>query len=229
MIPSGTIGAGSGTTTWQAIPRVSQSGTCSYDSADTVCTGCQDTNPVTLQPGGGQCAAFGAQVFGGCEVPGGVLNAQLAIDTEVAINVVSDGAGNVTTDVTVSASNPALSTAAGLVSVDAASIFTSVSTGDPAQLQNDLNPMFAGQLLGAFTAGTNDLVLDSDDSTGIGEELPVVTTAVTPTSTPNVALDYDNFQLTLTIVASGTPLIVDDAGCDFNEPGTAVTLPVVSN
>ena len=104
-----------------------------------------------------------------------------------------------------------------------------MATGIPAQLQNDLNPTFAGELLGAFTLGGNDLVLDSNAATGIGEELPVVTTPVTPTSSPNVALNYENFSLTLTIVASGTPLIVDDAGCDFNQPGTAVTLPVVSN
>jgi hypothetical protein len=226
MMSTGTVGEGAGSTSWQAIPRVSQSGSCSYDAANTVCTGCQDTDPVTLQPGGGQCAAFGAQVFGGCEVPGGVLNAQLAIDATVSIDVTSDGAGNVDTDVTISASNPALSTAAGLVTIDAASIFTSATSANPALLQNDLNPIYAGQILGAFTGGGNVILLDSDATSvpGIGIELPVVTTAVTPISDP-VSFDYDNFSLTLTIQASGTPLLVDDAGCDFNFPGSPVSIP----
>ena len=164
--------------------------------------------------------------MGGCEVPGGVLNAQLAIDTTIAIAVSSTGDGNVSTDVTVSASNPSLSVAAGLVTVDAASIFTSVATGVPSQLQNDLNPAFAGRFLGEFTGGTNVLVLDSDPDTGLGVELPIVDTAVTPTSSPNVGFNYDTFSLTLTITADGTPLIVDDAGCIFDLPGTPASLPV---
>ena len=41
------------------------------------------------------------------------------------------------------------------VFIDAASILTSVATGVPSQLQNDLNPAFAGMLLGAFTGGGN--------------------------------------------------------------------------
>jgi hypothetical protein len=41
-----------------------------------------------------------------------------------------------------------------------------------------------------------------------------------------VAFDYETFSLTLTIQASGTPLIVDDAGCIFDLPGDPVVLPV---
>jgi len=178
---------------------------------------------VTLQPGGGQCAQFGTKIFGGCEVPGGVLNAQLAIDATVNINVSSTGDGNVTTDVSVKADNPALGTAAGLVTVDAATIFTGATSGVPALLTNNLNPIYAGQVLGAFTGGGNSLVLDSNAATGIGVEMPVATTAFLPTSNP-VSFNYDNFSVTLTITASGTPLIVDDAGCSFNFPGTAVNI-----
>ena len=216
------VGAGSGSTTWQALPTTATG--CTYNGTDTTCTGCTITGPSV--PGGGQCGQFGAQIVGGCEVPGGVLNAQLAIDTTIAIAVSSTGDGNVTTDVTVTASNPALGTAAGLVSVDAASIFTSVGTGVPAQLQNNLNPAFAGQLLGAFTLGGNTLTLDSNAGTGLGVEIPTVATAVTPTSSPSVEFDYDTFSLTLTIQASGTPLVVDDAGCIFDQPGNPATLPV---
>lgn len=94
----------------------------------------------------------------------------------------------------------------------------------PALLQNDLNPIYAGQILGAFTGGGNQLTRDSNAATGIGVELPITTTAVTPISDP-VLFDYDNFWLTLTIQASGTPLVVDDAGCDFNFPNTPVSIP----
>jgi len=107
------------------------------------------------------------------------------------------------------------------VTVDAASIFTSATSGVPASLSNGLNPAFAGQVLGAFTGGGNILLLDNDPLTGIGIEMPDETVAFTPTSDP-VAFNYDNFSVTLTITASGTPLIVDDAGCVFNFPGAPV-------
>jgi hypothetical protein len=218
-------GAFSGSTTWNAVPTTATG--CTYDSVNTICTDCTITGPAV--PGGGQCAQFGTQVVGGCEVPGGVLNAQLAIDTQILIAVSSTGDGNVDSDVTVTAVNPALSTAAGLVTVDAASIFTS-ATGTPSQLQNDLNPAFAGQVLGAFTGGGTVLTLDSDAGTGIGVELPVATTAFTPSAPAGgtASFDYDTFSLTLTIVASGTPLIVDDAGCVFDDPGTPFTCTSVA-
>jgi hypothetical protein len=216
------VGSGSGTTDWQALPTTATG--CTYDSVDTVCTGCTITGPSV--PGGGQCGQFGTQVVGGCEVPGGVLNAQLAIDTTISVSVSSVADGNVTHEVTVLASNPALGTAAGLVTVDDATIFTSVATGTPGSLENALNSAFAGRLLGEFTLGGNVLLLDSDESTGLGAEIPTAVTAVVPSSSPDVAFDYETFSLTLTIQASGTPLIVDDAGCIFDLPGDPVVLPV---
>jgi hypothetical protein len=216
------VGSGSGTTDWQALPTTATG--CTYDSVDTVCTGCTITGPSV--PGGGQCGQFGTQVVGGCEVPGGVLNAQLAIDTTISVSVSSVADGDVTHDVTVLASNPALGTAAGLVTVDDATIFASVTTGTPGSLENGLNPALAGRLLGEFTLGGNVLLLDNDASTGLGVEIPTAVTAVAPTSSPDVAFDYETFSLTLTIQASGTPLIVDDAGCIFDLPGDPVVLPV---
>jgi len=214
------VGVGSGSTSWRAEPTTGSG--CTYDSVTTTCSGC--TAILPLVPGGGQCAQFGTPVIHGCEVPGGVLNAQLAIDATVTIDIASTGDGNVSTGVTIAASNPALSTAAGLVTVDAATIFTSVTSGTPAQLTNGLNPAFAGQVLGFFTGGSNNLVLDGNPGTGPGVEILPATTPVVPASPGPTLFDYDTFSLTLTITASGTPLIVDDAGCVFNFPGTAVSI-----
>ena len=152
-------------------------------------------------------------------------------NTTITLEVSSTGDGNVTHDFSVIASNPALGTAAGLVSVDAASLFANVTSGSPAQLQNDLNPAVAGDILGLFTGGGNVLLLDSDPSSvpgnlNNGVEIPTVTTPVTPTSSPAIGFNYETFSLVLTIQASGTPLIVDDAGCIFDEPGGPAVLPV---
>ncbi|MGB5810230.1 MAG: hypothetical protein WBG86_06850, partial [Polyangiales bacterium] len=211
----------------QALPTTATG--CTYDSVSTTCTNCTITGPSV--PGGGQCGAFGTQIVAGCEVPGGVLNAQLAIDVTITLDIASTGNGDVTHDFTVEASNPALGTAAGLVAVDAASLFASVSSGLPAQLQNDLNPAIAGDILGAFTGGGNILLLDNDPASvpsnvNNGIEIPTVVTAVVPTSSPSVAFNYDTFSLLLTIQASGTPLLVDDAGCIFDQTGADVTCPV---
>jgi hypothetical protein len=64
-----------------------------------------------------------------------------------------------------------------------------------------------------------------------GDEIPTAVTAVTPTSAGSVDINYDTFSLLLTIQSSGTPLLVDDAGCTFTPPGTQgapITLPVVA-
>jgi len=129
----------------------------------------------------------------------------------------------------INAENPTLGAAAGLVSVDAATIFTAVATGTPGQLENSLNPEFAGMLLGFFTGGGTVLQLDSDADTGLGVELPVAITPVTPTSSPTIDFNYDTFSLALTIVASGAPLTVNDAGCTWDTQGDPITLPVVPN
>jgi hypothetical protein len=93
------------------------------------------------------------------------------------------------------------------VTVDAASLFASITTGTPGQLQNDLNPAIAGDLLGAFTGGGNTLLLDNNPASvpsnvNNGVEIPTVVTAVTPTSSRTVDINYDSFSLTLTVGAS---------------------------
>jgi hypothetical protein len=158
----------------------------------------------------------------------GVLPEQLAIDMTIQLDIVSDGSNNITHDFTVTAINPALTPAAGLVTVDATSLFASVVGGAPSQLQNDLNPALAGQLLGAFTDGADTLILNNDAADGAGVEIPTVMTAVTTTvpAGGNVTFDYDTFSLTLTNIASGAPLTVDDADCVFDLPGPGINLGV---
>jgi hypothetical protein len=46
---------------------------------------------------------------------------------------------------------------------------------------------------------------------------------------PTIDFNYDTFSLTLTIVASGAPLTVNDAGCTWDTQGDRITLPVVPN
>ncbi len=217
------IGPGLGSSTAQAIPTTATG--CTYDAVETTCTGCTVTGPEV--PNGGQCGQFGTQIVRGCEVPGGVLNAQLAIAVDIISTVSSDGAGNITHGITIDATNPALGTAAGLVTVDAADIFTDVTSGNPSTLTNSLNPEFAGQVLGAFTGGSNILLLDNDAATGIGVEIPDVTTAVVPTSTPSVNIGFGgDFALVLTITASGTALNVDSSSCIFDTLGGGTNFPV---
>ncbi|MEM8608461.1 MAG: hypothetical protein AAGF92_15235 [Myxococcota bacterium] len=222
MMPTGTIGEGTGSTSWNAQPKEATG--CTYDSVDTVCTGCtvSDTGVV----GGGNCGQFGAQIVAGCEVPGGVLNAQLAIDVIVSLDVESTGDGNLSHDISIQAENPSLSAAAGLVTVDGAQVFSEVTSGIPSELSNNLDPAVAGQLLGVFTGGGNTLLLDE-------EILPAIT-AVTPTSAPNVDVNFSgNFLLQLTITSSGTALNVDSASCTFDNPapntGAPIVLPVVAD
>jgi hypothetical protein len=226
VAPSSSIDAGAGSTASRALPKIATAGSCVYDAATTTCSGCVSSGVDA--PGGGDCGAFGVQEFQGCEVQGGVLNSQLAMDVTIQLDIVSDGTGSITHDFTVTAVNPALVPAAGLVTVDAATIFASVAGGSPSQLQNDLNPALAGQPLGAFTGGTNTVILDNDATTGAGVEIPTVTTVVTPTvpAGGSVTFDYDTFSLTLTIVATGAPLTVDDAGCVFDVNGPGITVGV---
>ncbi|MEM9729566.1 MAG: hypothetical protein AAF997_13335 [Myxococcota bacterium] len=218
----GTIGEGSGSTAWNAQPK--EASGCTYDSVTTTCTGC--TISATGVPGGGSCAQFGAPVVGGCEVPGGVLNSQLALDVFVNLDASSTGDGNLTTDVSVVAENPALSTAAALVTVDSADIISNITSGSPNEVTNSLDPAVAGELLGFFTGGTNTLDLDEEILTSI--------TPVTATSFPNVDVNFSgNFLIGLTITASGDSLNVDSSSCTFDNPapstGAPIVLPVVAN
>jgi hypothetical protein len=163
-----------------------------------------------------------------------VLNAQLALDVTINLDILSIGDGNVTSDWIVFVENPALSTAAGLVSVDAASLFASVTTGIPTRLENNLNPAVAGDILGAFTAGGNILLLDSDplsvpSNVNNGVEIPIAVTGVVPTSAGTVDFNYDTFSVLLTIQASGTPLLVNDAGCTFDNPAPNTGAPITCN
>ncbi|MEM8608460.1 MAG: hypothetical protein AAGF92_15230, partial [Myxococcota bacterium] len=212
------IGAGSGATSWQAEPEICNDAV--YDPETTTCT-CTDFGAAV--PGGGNCNQF-ANVVSGCEVPGGVLGAQLSLDVTVALDITSTGDGNVSHDVAIVAQNPSLPAAAGLVTLDGVEVFSDVAGGTPSQLSNLLNPDLAGQLLGVFTGGT--AVLDLDD-----EILPAVT-AVVPPNAASVDINFSgNFLIQLTITASGDSLNVDAASCTFNNPppntGAAITLPVM--
>ncbi|MEM9729567.1 MAG: hypothetical protein AAF997_13340, partial [Myxococcota bacterium] len=213
------IGAGSGSTGWNAQPK--QASGCTYDAETTTCLDCTVSDVGVV--GGGSCAQFGAQVVRGCEVPGGVLNSQLALDVVVSLDASSTGDGNLTTDYAVAAENPALGTAAGLVTVDSADLITSVSSGTPSELTNSLDPAVAGELLGFFTGGGLVLLLDD-------EILPEVTPVV-PSSSPTVDVNFSgNFLIGLTITASGTALNVDSSSCTFDNPapntGAPISFPV---
>ncbi len=217
------IGVGVGQTVWAAIPTTATG--CTYDPVATACTGCTVTGPPV--PGGGQCGQFGTQVVGGCEVPGGVLNAQLAIDVTITLDIVSDGAGNILHGITIRAENPALSTAAGLVNVLGLEVLSVVTSGIPSTLVNALDPAFANTVLGAFTGGSNVLLLDNDPATGLGVEIPTVVTAVTPTSSPSVNFNFSgDFLLELIVNASGTSLNVSGGACLYDAPGDGVQVPV---
>jgi len=204
---------GTPSTAWRALPTTATG--CTYNSVDTTCTNCNITGPSV--PGGGQCGQFGAQIVHGCEVPGGVLNAQLAIDVTVSVTASTPTPGELHTEVGAVATNPALGTAAGLVTVDGAEFFTSITSATPAQVSNIMDPAETGQLLGNYTGGSN--VLDLTDYM-----LPA-DTAIVATSNP-VSINFaGNFLIELTIQASGTALNVDAASCTFDQQGAAVTCP----
>ena len=88
----------------RAVPKIANAGTCVYDSVTTTCSGCVSSGVDA--PGGGDCGAFGVQEFQGCEVPGGVLNSQLALAVDIILDIASDGAGNITHGFSVIATAP---------------------------------------------------------------------------------------------------------------------------
>ncbi|MGB5810774.1 MAG: hypothetical protein WBG86_09605, partial [Polyangiales bacterium] len=76
-------------TAYQALTKECASGKV-YDPEATTCT-CEELGADV--PEGGSCAQFGPPVVAGCEMPGGVLNSQLAFNTFIFFGVTSPGAG----------------------------------------------------------------------------------------------------------------------------------------
>jgi hypothetical protein len=213
--PAGALEAGDGSTSWQAEPK--EATDCVYDAETTTCSDC--TISETGVPGGGSCGQFGPQIVAGCEVPGGVLNTQLALDVVIALDASSTGDGNLTHDVSVSASHPALAAAAGLVTVDSVEVFSAVADGTPAELVNSLDPALEGTLLGDFTQGSTTLELD--------DEILPETTAVTTTAVGTVDVNLTgDLMIGLTVVADGSSLPVDSSSCTFDNPAPNDGAPI---
>ena len=158
----------------------------------------------------------------GCEVVSGTLKNQLAIDTNVFVNADSDGLGNLTVTYDVIAANAGLALAAPLANLNDVTVDTLLSSANPSSIQSKLDPALQGSSVGDFIApvggGLNGFVLSPDD-------VPPVTEAVTPTSFPNVLVNFDPaaILIELVIVSSGAPLNITGDSCTFNNPaGTCI-------
>jgi len=230
------IGACDDTANWRALPKECPTAVWDPDGAggQGSCS-CPDT-PGADVPGGGSCGPFSgaASVVAGCEAPGGVLNAQLALDVFASLAIQSAADTNdVTHSYRVEANAPLLSDAAALTTVDGADVFSDVVGGAPAVLTNRLNPACAFQFLGVFTQGTDTLLLDADPLSSPGctidgvELLPATTPVIPDTTSTQVDLNFSgNFAITLTL-SSGDQIIVDGAGCAFDNPAPTDGSPVI--
>jgi hypothetical protein len=186
-----------------------------YDPITTICT-CEELGADV--PGGGDCAQFGTPVVAGCELPGGVFNTQLAFDTFIFFGVTSPGAGGPGTvdhRARVVLDNPFFATAGGLEQIDSVMVvIASDPPGTPATLVNHLDPALAGQLLAQFTLGMPPLDFDA----AILDE----TSNFVPAPGSDVKFTLADWELRITIIASGTILTISGSSCTFDNPGTVL-------
>lgn len=201
-------------TAYQALPKECASGKV-YDPLTTVCT-CEELGADVV--GGGSCAEFGTPVVAGCEQPGGVLNAQLAFNTFIFFGVTSPGAGGPgTVDhwARVWLDNPFFNVAGGLEQLDSVTVvIASDPPGTPATLVNHLDPALAGQFLGAFTGGMRPLDLD--------DEILDETSNFVPAPGSDVKFTLADWEMQITLVASGSTWTMSKSSCTFDNPGTVL-------
>jgi hypothetical protein len=135
----------------------------------------------------------------------------LAVDVFMNLTATSDGLGNVTLDYGLQAINGSLAIAGGLANMVDINVITNLTTASPPTLDTGLQDQFKNTLMSNYiTQGV--LTLDTEF---IEDPQPVV-----PTSFPNVLVNFSSqFLLELVINATGAPLNVDGASCDFDNPG----------
>jgi hypothetical protein len=204
------VGTCDDTAAWNAQPKTCAIGK-EFDATAASCT-CQIAAGAVI--GGGICDGGQNSIVSGCEVPSTTLMNQLAIDAYAYVNVVGNGTTSVAHSARLVAFNPNLPIAAGLVGVDAASIFTDTDGGFPAQLENSLDPALAGLPLSFFTGGGE--ILDLKDP----QIEDATTTYTPPLSVTSVDFNFDDILLLLTIISTGAPLPVTTDTCIFDNPGT---------
>ncbi len=169
----------------------------------------------TAPPGGGPGAT------GGCTVFVTALNTNIQLQVDITLDVVSDGANNLSTGWGILAANFLLPTLGNAAELGALAIAANVTNATPASIPSSLTAAATGQLIGAFISG-NNLVISSPG------EITNGLAAATPTggvgSTVNVNWD-GTFALDLTL--GGNPLVtVDESVCVFDNQGTGVNFLV---
>jgi len=170
----------------------------------------------TSPPGGGT-----APTTGGCSAFVPLLNATLYFDVVIQLDVVSDGATNITTAWAVSFANPILGVFGSsfeLGSLDINAVATN-ATGGP--INSGLTAAAAGQWVGNFIVGPLELSTPGEITPGAATLTP---TAAGVGSAVNVNWD-GAFSLELPL--EGSPFItLDESNCDFSVTGTGVDFPV---
>lgn len=200
-------------TAHQALTKECASGKV-YDPVTTICT-CDELGADV--PAGGACSEFGTPVVAGCELPGVVLNAQIAYNVFIFFGVTSPGAGGPGTvdhRARIRLETPVLQTQGGLETLESASVVIGTDpAGTPTTLVNNLDPALAGQFLGAFTVGP---VLDLDT------EILDATTVFEPASGESVDFQLVDFVFEFRIQTTGLVLTLDKSMCTFDNPGTVL-------
>ena len=175
-----------------------------------------NTTPV----GGGPGAT------GGCTVFVTALNTNIQLQVDITLDVVSDGANNLSTGWSILAANfllPTLGNAAELGALAIAADVTGASVGGaiPGSIASGLTAAATGQLIGAYITGNNLVIATPGEITaGSGAAGPTGGTG----STVNVNWD-GNFTLDLTL--GGNPLVsVDQSVCTFDAQGAGVDFAV---
>lgn len=216
------LGAGSGTTSWRAVPKVCDDGTqpnvdnpeCADCPLGDTCQpecyifDCTDfPDPMIAVPGGGTSPA----TVSGCEVPSTTLQGQIAVDTVLTLTATSTGDENLTVGYVIKAYNSALVIAASAANLVDVTITTDITSATPSQIITKLLPGFQNTPVGNYVA-EGEFLLD--------DELAVVAEAVTPTSYPTAAVNFapNAFLLELVLISTGAPLNITGAACTFDNP-----------
>jgi len=173
----------------------------------------------TTPPGGGT-----APTTGGCRVFVTVLAADIFLDVDILLEVVSDGSNNMTTDWTITAQNPLLGALGGAAELGGLSIAALVTNANGGPITSGLDPSAVGQLIGNFYVvpgvGPLEIASPADITPGSAALTPTVGAGGT------VSVNWDGtFSLDLTL--GGMPLITVDASvCAFDEVGPDIDFGV---
>ncbi|MGB8432684.1 MAG: hypothetical protein WCE38_00280, partial [Burkholderiales bacterium] len=149
---------------------------------------------------------------GGCAVFVTALNTTIFLQVDITLNAVSNGANQIDTGWTITATHYLLPTLGNAAELGGLAVAAVVTGATPTNIPSALTAAATGQIIGAFIVG-NTLTLATPAQITAGSQ------AMSTTHGANVTVNWDGtFALTLTL--GGNPLVVvDESVCTFDEAG----------